>query len=188
MTPQPNLCTADIIDLGLLGLAALHPMPFAALVMHLQSIGAPHFMPTTAVIEDRIAALAAAGNLAGDGVPHLDDLLIATAAGRRRLQRLICTPGPPGCAAQRDLAFLFKLCLLDAIALPQRQLVLQMLAAERRTALAAAERVRDECRAGNGYARLWLGHQVERLRADVAWLQTLASDGPAPAGPHRLAG
>lgn len=179
--PAFRLGVSDILDLGILGLTALQPMTAPALVSHLRCVGRPLFTPTAEVVGSRIEALSDAG-LIEEGRNRRALLLRPTAAGRSRLRRLLCRPDDSDSAAQRDQLFQLRTSLLDLVDAADRAEVLRDLAQQRRVDLAAAEVAMQTWRANGRYSRLWLRRQVERINADLAWLERLAAR-PPESGP-----
>jgi DNA-binding MarR family transcriptional regulator len=114
-------------------------------------------------------------------------LLRPTEAGRAWLRRLLCRPAGGESAAQRDQLFQLRISLLDLVDAADRAEVLRDLAQQRRVDLAAAEVAMQTWRANGRYSRLWLRRQVERINADLAWLERLAAQSPEPAPAAPLA-
>jgi DNA-binding PadR family transcriptional regulator len=182
--PAFRLGVNDILDLGILGLTALQPMTATGLVSHLRCLGRPLFTPTAEVVGGRIDALTDDGLI--EAVRHRRAALLRpTAAGRAWLRRLLCRPDGGESAAQRDQLFQLRISLLDLVDAADRAEVLRDLAQQRRVDLAAAEVAMQTWRANGRYSRLWLRRQVERINADLAWLERLAAQPPesAPASP-----
>jgi hypothetical protein len=172
--PASRLGVNDILDLGILGLTALQPMAAAALVSHLRCLGRPLFTPTAEVVGSRIDALID-DRLIEEARHRRAALLRPTAAGKAWLRRLLCRPGGGESAAQRDQLFQLRISLLDLVEAADRAEVLRDLAQQRRVDLAAAEVAMQTWRANGRFSRLWLRRQVERINADLAWLERLAA-------------
>jgi len=168
----------DFIWLAALGSSARGPATLEDICHAIDVITLGQWLPVGELVMASVDEMSRGGHL--QPAPGPEQRLRPTRRGRETLSMLLAQPLARPASVFGQVGLRMKLAFLDLVAAEERRAVLDTLIAQFEDELARRQRGEDACPARGSFGDLWRGHDVERIRRDIALLRSMAgmSGGP----------
>jgi len=170
--PAPNrdrpLASVDFAQMAVLGIVHEGFSTFGEIVPAAKSVARPDWQPTADVLASAVEGALKAGYLDSTGAGYA-----LTRDGHAVLVRYVQAPLASARGRSARTATALKLCFLEALDADQRESVIEDLARLQHAELRALLEGCETCPASGRCTRLWMAREIERIKSEMAWLDTL---------------